>query len=182
MKFLPTPLPGAYVIEPTPLRDERGGFMRVFCACEFGTRGLCEHFVQVNHSWSTRRGTIRGLHYQLSPFAEVKVLRCIRGAVQDVMVDLRRNSPTFLHWHSEVLSEENGKLVYVPEGFAHGFQALVDGAAVTYQSSVPYSPSHERGVRYNDPLLSIVWQVTDVILSPKDIGWPDVDPRSLESV
>jgi dTDP-4-dehydrorhamnose 3,5-epimerase len=167
VNFLPTPLSGAYVIEPAALRDERGYFARVFCAREFAERGLCTKFTQVNQSVSARRGTIRGLHYQLPPQAEVKLLRCLRGAVLDVMVDLRRHSPTFLRWHAEVLSEENGKMVYVPEGFAHGFQALEDGAAVTYQSSTPYSPSHERGVRYNDPLLAIAWQ--------KDGAWPDLD-------
>jgi dTDP-4-dehydrorhamnose 3,5-epimerase len=175
VNFIATPLSGAYVIEPTALQDERGYFARVFCAREFAAQGLCAHFVQVNHSLSVRRGTIRGLHYQVPPKTEVKLLRCIRGVVQDVIVDLRSNSPTFLRWHAEVLSEDNGKMVYVPEGFAHGFQALEDGTAVTYQSSSSYSPAHERGVRYNDPLLGIAWQVAEVIVSPKDLGWPNLD-------
>jgi dTDP-4-dehydrorhamnose 3,5-epimerase len=175
VKFVATPLAGAYIIEPTALRDERGFFARVFCAEEFSRRGLCPHFTQVNHSMSLHRGTIRGLHYQLPPRAEVKLLRCLRGSVQDVMVDLRRNSPTFLHWHAELLSEQNGKMIYVPEGFAHGFQALEDGAAVTYQSSAPYSPLHERGVRFNDPSLAIAWHVPEAIVSPKDEKWPDLE-------
>jgi dTDP-4-dehydrorhamnose 3,5-epimerase len=176
MNLIPTPLSGAFVLEQTALRDERGYFARVFCEREFGEKGLCTHFLQTNHSLSLRRGTIRGLHYQVPPSAEVKVLRCIRGAVQDVMVDLRQGSPSFLRWHSEVLSEDNLKMVYVPAGFAHGFQALEDGTAVTYQSSSYYSSTHERGVRYNDPLLRIEWQLPQVIVSPKDQGWPNLDP------
>jgi dTDP-4-dehydrorhamnose 3,5-epimerase len=175
LNFIPTILPGAYVLEQTALRDDRGYFAREFCGREFGEWGLCTRFVQTNHSLSVRRGTIRGLHYQLPPSAEVKLFRCARGAVQDVMVDLRRGSPTFLRWHSEVLSEDNWKLVYVPAGFAHGCQALEDGSAITYQSSAYYSPAHERGVRYNDPLLGIKWQVSEVIVSPKDLAWPSLD-------
>jgi dTDP-4-dehydrorhamnose 3,5-epimerase len=179
VNFLPTPLAGAYVLEQTALRDERGYFARVFCGREFAERGLCTRFVQTNHSLSLRRGTIRGLHYQLEPAAEVKLFRCIRGAVQDVMVDLRQGSPTFLRWHAEVLTEDNLKMVYVPAGFAHGFQALADGSAVTYQSSSYYSPGCERGVRYDDPLLGIAWQVPEVIVSPKDLAWPGLDARFL---
>jgi dTDP-4-dehydrorhamnose 3,5-epimerase len=177
VNFHPTPLAGAYVLEPVALRDVRGYFARVFCERTFGERGLCTRFVQANHSLSLRRGTIRGLHYQLPPHAEVKLFRCIRGAVHDVMVDLRRGSPTFLRWHAEVLSEENLKLVYVPAGFAHGFQALADGSAVTYQASSYYSPAHERGVRYNDPLLGIAWQEPEAIVSPKDLAWSNLDSR-----
>jgi dTDP-4-dehydrorhamnose 3,5-epimerase len=132
--------------------------------------------VQSNHSLSLRRGTVRGLHYQLPPAGEVKVLRCVRGAVQDVMVDLRQGSPTFLRWHAEVLTDDNLKMVYVPAGFAHGFQALEGGSAVTYQSSASYSAAHERGVRHDDPRLTIRWLVSEAVVSPKDAAWPDLDP------
>jgi dTDP-4-dehydrorhamnose 3,5-epimerase len=175
LKFLPTSLPGAYVLEQTALRDQRGYFARVFCAREFAEHGLCSRFAQTNFSLSLRRGIIRGLHYQVPPSAEVKLFRCVRGAVQDVMVDLRQGSPTFLRWHAEVLTEDNLKLVYVPAGVAHGFQALEDGSSVIYQSSTYYSPVHERGVRYNDPLLGIEWQVPQAVVSPKDLAWPELE-------
>jgi dTDP-4-dehydrorhamnose 3,5-epimerase len=176
LNFNPTVLPGAFVLEQTACRDERGYFARVFCGREFGQRGLCTHFAQTNHSMSLRRGTIRGLHYQVPPNAEVKLLRVVRGSIQDVMVDLRRGSPTFLRWHAEVLTEDNLKMVYVPAGIAHGYQALEDGAAVTYQSSCCYSPAHERGVRYDDPLLGIEWLVAEAIVSPKDRSWASLAP------
>ncbi len=175
MKFIPTALAGAYIVEQTASRDERGYFTRVFCSREFAEHGLWIQFAQMNHSLSLRRGTVRGLHYQLPPNAEVKLVRCVRGAVQDVIVDVRRGSPTFLRWHSEILTEDNLKQVYVPGGFAHGYQALVDGASVTYQTSSPYAPAHERGLRHDDPVLRIDWQVSDAIVSPKDVGWPLVD-------
>ena len=174
MNFIPTKLAGAFVLEQMAVRDQRGCFARIFCEREFGGQGLCTRFAQTNYSLSLRRGIIRGLHYQLPPSAEVKLFRCCRGAVQDVMVDLRQGSPTFLRWHAEVLTEDNGKMVYVPQGFAHGFQALEDGSAVTYQSSTSYSPAHERGARYNDPLLKIEWQVPEATVSPKDLAWPDL--------
>jgi len=122
-----------------------------------------------------RRGTIRGLHYQVPPCAEVKLIRCVRGSIQDVIVDVRAGSPTFLHWHSEILSDSNLKMIYVPEGFAHGTQALEDNVEITYQSSAIYSPQHERGIHFNDPMIGIKWSVPQVIISPKDAGWPFLD-------
>lgn len=175
MNFVATSLAGAFVIEQTPVRDQRGHFARVFCRREFREHGLCTRFVQTNHSMSARRGIIRGLHYQIAPHREVKLFHCVRGVVQDVMVDLRPESSTFLRWHAEILTEDNGRMVYVPAGFAHGFQALEDGSAVSYQSSSYYSAAHERGVRYNDPLLKIEWQAPEVIVSPKDQSWADLD-------
>src|SRR5262249_51256434 len=176
MKFHEVPLRGAYLIELSPKQDERGYFVRTFCAEAFRAHGLPATFVQVNHSLSARRGTIRGLHYQRLPAAEAKLFRCVRGAVQDVMVDLRRGSPTFLRWHSEVLTDLNQRMVYVPPGFAHGFQALEDDAEVTYQVTAPYTPQLQGGLRYNDPRVNIAWLVPEVIVSPKDATTPLLSP------
>jgi dTDP-4-dehydrorhamnose 3,5-epimerase len=175
MKLTETLLAGAFVIEPTPIRDERGFFCRVFCAREFHLRDLNDHWVQTNHSMTLRKGTIRGLHYQVPPNAEIKLIRCVRGSIQDVIVDLRRSSPTFLSWHSEVLTEQNLKMVYVPAGFAHGFQALEDGSEATYQTSTFYTPASERGVRFDDPALHIAWMIPDVIVSAKDRALASLD-------
>jgi dTDP-4-dehydrorhamnose 3,5-epimerase len=172
MIFSETALRGAFVIELTPFRDERGEFARTFCARTFRERGLIDTFVQTNHTRTARRGTIRGLHYQRPPAAEAKLFRCVRGAAQDVMVDLRRGSPTFLQWHAEVLTESNGRMVYVPPGFAHGFQALEDGTEATYQVSAYYTPNREGCLRYNDPLVNIAWLVPEVIVSEKDANSP----------
>jgi dTDP-4-dehydrorhamnose 3,5-epimerase len=176
MKFQETALRGAFVIDLTPVRDHRGFFARTFCARTFRQRGLADVFVQTNHSATGRRGTIRGLHYQRPPAGEAKLVRCVRGSVQDVMVDLRKGSPTFLGWHSEVLSEGNLRMVYVPAGFAHGYQALQDASEVTYQSSAFYTPDLEGALRYNDPRVNIVWQVPEVIVSAKDASCPLISP------
>lgn len=175
MKFIETPLRGAFVVEPTLLRDERGFFTRLFCAREFRMRGLEDRFVQTNHSLTLRKGTVRGLHYQLPPHGEAKLVRCLRGSIQDVIVDVRKESPTFLRWHGEVLTGRDLKMVYVPAGFAHGFQALEDDTEVTYQSSSEYTPGSERGVRYNDPAIGIAWIIPEVLVSPKDSRLPLVD-------
>jgi len=168
MKFHETALRGAFVIDLTPIRDERGLFARTFCAQTFQERGLAEVFVQTNHSVTARRGTIRGLHYQLPPAVEAKLVRCVRGSVQDVMVDLRKGSPTFLGWHAEVLTDRNLRMVYVPAGFAHGYQALEDASEVTYQSSAFYTPRLEKCLRYDDPRVKISWMAPEVIVSAKD--------------
>ena len=172
MKFHPLPLAGACVIEYEPRRDERGFFARVFCAETFRQQGLVDCFAQTNHSMSLHRGIIRGLHYQRPPRAEAKLLRCLRGRVQDVMVDLRRESPTFLQWHAEIVKADDLKAVYVPPGFAHGYQALEDGSAVTYDASAPYTPELEGAIRYDDPRLRIKWEIAEVIVSPKDAATP----------
>jgi dTDP-4-dehydrorhamnose 3,5-epimerase len=176
MKFHETSLPGAFVIEMSPDRDERGLFARAFCGRTFRERGLPDVFVQTNHVVTARRGTIRGLHCQMPPAAEAKLVRCVRGAVQDVMVDLRRESPTFLRWHSEILTDDNLRMMYVPAGFAHGYQALADRAIVTYQVTAPYTPGLELAVRYNDPRVNITWEVPDVIVSAKDAMSPLLAP------
>ena len=175
MKFVETNLTGAFVIEPNPRIDERGSFARVFCAATFRQQGLCDQFVQSNHSQSLRAGTIRGLHYQLPPAAEVKLLRCLRGEIYDVIVDVRKNSPTFLKWHGVELSDQNRKMIYVPHGFAHGFQTLTDGCEVTYQSSAEYSPDQERQIRFDDPRIGIQWKQLDAVLSPKDAATPQLN-------
>jgi dTDP-4-dehydrorhamnose 3,5-epimerase len=182
MKFHEIALRGAFVIEQSPIRDGRGEFARTFCRRTFREMGLIDDFVQANHVRTARRGTIRGLHYQAPPAAEAKLFRCVRGAVQDVMVDLRRGSPTFLRWHSEVLTGDNTRMVYCPPGFAHGFQALEDGAEATYQVSAFYTPHLEGCVRYNDPLVNIRWEVSDVLVSDKDGNCPllTADFRGLE--
>jgi dTDP-4-dehydrorhamnose 3,5-epimerase len=176
MRFQETALRGAFVIDLTPIRDDRGWFARTFCSQTFRERGLAGSFVQTNHSVTVRRGTIRGLHYQGPPAPEAKLVRCVRGSVQDVMVDMRKASPTFLRWHSTVLSGDNLRMVYVPAGFAHGYQALEDGTEVTYQSSAFYTPAAEACLRYNDPLVNITWKVQDVTVSAKDANCPLLSP------
>jgi dTDP-4-dehydrorhamnose 3,5-epimerase len=176
MKFHKTPLEGAYLIELEKRGDERGFFARFFCEKEFGDAGLETRFVQINNSTSAVRGTIRGLHYQLPPHAEVKVMRTIRGAMYDVIVDLRRNSPTFGKWFGAELSAENRLMVYVPRGFAHGFLSLTDDVEVIYMSSAFYAPGQERGLRFDDPVVGIKWPVAPKEVSEKDCRWPDLDP------
>ena len=182
MKFYETALRGAFAIEQTPFRDDRGEFTRAFCRRIFHEMGLIDDFVQTNQVRTTRRGTIRGLHYQTPPSAEAKLFRCVRGSVQDVMVDLRRGSPTFLRWHSEVLNEDNLRMVYCPPGFAHGFQTLESCCDVTYQVSAYYTPHLEGCIRYNDPLINVQWMASDVLVSSKDANCPLLtsDFRGLE--
>ncbi len=168
MEFIETKLAGAFVIKPSPISDQRGSFARVFCGRTFRLKGLHDQFVQSNHTRTEKAGTIRGLHYQVPPFAEAKLLRCLRGKVFDVIVDVRRKSPTFLDWHGVELDSQNQNMIYVPPGFAHGFQALTDGCEVTYQSSSEYSSKHERQLRYDDACVKIQWMPLKPILSPKD--------------
>ncbi len=168
MKFLPTPLAGAYLIEPERLEDERGFFARSFCQDEFRKHGLKPAVAQCNLSWNRKRGTLRGLHYQAAPHEEAKVVRCTRGAVWDVIVDLREGSPTRLRWHALELNADNRLALYVPEGFAHGFQTLADDSEVLYQMSESYRPDLARGLRWDDPRLKIKWPLPDPILSERD--------------
>lgn len=177
IKFHPTPLEGAYLIELERRGDDRGFFARLFCEQEFGEVGLETRFVQVNNSLSARRGTLRGMHYQLPPSAEVKVVRCIRGAIFDVIADLRPDSPSFGRWFGAELSAENRRMMYVPRGFAHGFVTLTDDAETFYLVSDPYAPEQERGMRFDDPWLGIEWPAEPVEVSPKDRNWPVFDPE-----
>jgi dTDP-4-dehydrorhamnose 3,5-epimerase len=174
MTFVETSIEGAWLVELEPRSDERGFFARVWCEEEFAARGLNARFVQCNTAFSRHRGTIRGLHYQADPHGEVKLMRCIRGSVFDVVVDVRRDSSTYLHWWGIELSEENRRMVYVPAGCAHGYQTLRDDTEVMYPVSSPYTPTAERGVRWNDPLFAIRWpDVPARHVSPKDASWAD---------
>lgn len=173
MKFNPSPLRGACTIDLEKRGDDRGFFARMFCELEFADAGLETRFVQVNNSLTAKRGTLRGLHYQLPPAAEVKVVRCVRGALYDVIVDLRPDSPTFRKWFGAELTADNRTMMYVPRGFAHAFLTLTDDAEAMYLVSAFYSPDNERGVRYNDPAFSIMWPVDPLEVSDKDRNWPD---------
>lgn len=176
MIFNETPLPKSYLIELEKKGDNRGFFARFFCENEFGAQGLITHFVQINNSLTGKKGTLRGMHYQLQPSAEVKVVRCIRGSLYDVILDLRPDSPTFGKSFGAELSAENRKMMYVPQGFAHGFVTLEDDTEALYLVSAFYAPSLERGIRYNDPTFNIQWPVPPVEVSEKDAKWPDFNP------
>jgi dTDP-4-dehydrorhamnose 3,5-epimerase len=175
MKFIETPLSGAYVIELEPFRDERGLFARTFCQEEFAKIGFDKQIVQINYSITRKKGAIRGMHYQRPPASEIKIIRCLQGKVFDVMVDLRAGSPTFMQWHSVELSKDNMRMVYIPEGFAHGFQALTDNAELIYHHSALYRPEYERGLRFDDPALAIAWPLPTGIISIKDQSYSLID-------
>ncbi len=172
MKFDPTPLEGAYTIELERRGDERGFFARVFCQEEFGRAGLSRNFVQINNSLSRGKGTLRGMHYQLPGSAEVKVVRCIRGSLYDVILDLRPDSRTFGQWFGAELSAENRRMMYVPRGFAHGLITLEDDSEAFYLADEFYAPSLERGVRFDDPKFAIRWPLSPTEISDKDRSWP----------
>ncbi len=175
MQFQATPLAGAHTIELEKRGDDRGFFARMFCANEFAAHGLETRFVQVNNSLSRYRGTLRGMHYQLEPDAEVKVVRCVRGALWDVVLDLRQDSPTFGQHFGAELTGENRRMMYVPRGFAHGFLTLADDAEAVYLVSSFYSPTRERGIRWNDPRFRIAWPWEPKVVSDKDQRHPDFD-------
>ena len=172
MKFHPISLKDAYVIEPQPFQDKRGIFARIFCRKELEAINLTKNVVQINHSRTAKRATIRGIHYQRPPKAEIKIVKCIRGAVFDVIVDLRKKSPTLFRWHGELLSAENMKMIYVPEGFAHGFQTMEENTELLYLHTEFYSPEHEGGLRYDDPMLNISWPLETTEISQKDQEYP----------
>jgi len=177
MIFTETLLRGAFTIDLEPRTDARGFFARAWCQNEFQAHGLISDLVQANLSFNPGRGTLRGLHYQVAPYEEAKLVRCIRGAIYDVIVDLRRESPTYLRWYGVELTTENRRALYVPEGFAHGFQTIQDDTEVFYQVTQAYQPDAERGVRWDDRALGIVWPETDTrIISPKDQSWPPFVP------
>lgn len=176
MTFDETPIPGAWLVGLERHGDERGFFARVFSADEFAEHGLAATFVQVNDSLSVDRGTLRGMHYQLPPAAEVKLVRCVRGALFDVVLDLRPDSPTFKRWFGAELSAENRLMMYVPEGCGHGFLTLQPDTETVYLVTAPYSPERERGVRWNDPAFAIEWPFEPAVLSDKDRGQRDFDP------
>ncbi|MDD9940185.1 MAG: dTDP-4-dehydrorhamnose 3,5-epimerase [Myxococcales bacterium] len=173
MKLTPTPLKDAYVIDLEPISDDRGFFARAFCAREFEQHGLKPVIAQMNVSFNHKRGTIRGLHYQLPPAGETKFLRCTSGAVYDVIIDMRPDSPSYLQHYGIELSAENRRAIYVPEMFAHGYLSLTDGAEVMYPAGEFYSPGHERGIRHDDPYFDIQWPCPVAVISNKDASWPD---------
>jgi dTDP-4-dehydrorhamnose 3,5-epimerase len=184
MRFHKTRLEGAYLIELDERGDHRGFFARLFCEDEFGAAGLEIRFAQANNSLTLKKGVLRGLHYQLPPAAEVKVVRAIRGALWDVIVDLRPGSATFLKWFGAELTEDNRSMLYVPRGFAHGFITLTDNVEAFYLNSSVYSPGSERGLRWNDPAVGVEWPAEPRDMSDKDRKWPDLDPKfhGLESM
>jgi len=172
MRFTETRLKGAFIIEPERLEDERGFFARTFCQKEFEAHGLKSKIVQCNISYNKHKGTLRGMHYQVAPMAESKLVSCTRGAIYDVIIDLRPESPTYCQWLAEELNAENRKMIYIPEGFAHGFQTLEDESEVFYQMFEFFSPEHARGVRWDDPVFGIEWLLNTRIISEKDKNYP----------
>ncbi len=172
MLFHRTGLEGAWLIETQPIADERGSFARTFCVEEFARQGLESGFVQHSLSRSTRRHTLRGMHFQRAPHGEVKLVSCISGAIHDVIVDLRQGSPSYLEWRGFDLTPANGLQLYIPKGFAHGFQTLEDDTAVNYLISEFYAPQAASGVRFDDPALAIKWPAAPTVISRKDQDWP----------
>lgn len=176
MKFVPIPLDGAYLIELEPNVDDRGFFARTWSAEEFEARGITSKLAQCSISFNTRKGTLRGLHYQIEPYPEAKLVRCSAGAMYDVLVDLRRESTTHGKWFGVELNAENRKMVYIPKGFAHGFQTLADNTEIFYQISESYRSEAARGARWNDPAFAIDWPIANPILSERDCAFPDYKP------
>jgi dTDP-4-dehydrorhamnose 3,5-epimerase len=176
MIFTETPLGGAYVIDLEMRGDERGFFARAFCAREFADHGLARDMVQANNSLSSQKGTLRGMHYQLAPKAETKLVRCLRGALHDVILDLRSGSPTFGQSFGADLTADNRRMMYVPKGFAHGFVTLADNTEAYYLVDEFYAPEYERGIRWNDSRFSISWPIQPAVISEKDQNFRNFDP------
>ncbi|ACV79524.1 dTDP-4-dehydrorhamnose 3,5-epimerase [Nakamurella multipartita] len=176
MKFIDTPIDGVAIVELEERRDDRGFFARSFCQDEFAAHGLLPEVVQCNLSYNHRAGTLRGMHFQLEPATEAKLVRCISGAIVDIIVDLRPGSPTYRQHVAVELSAANRRSFYVPPMFAHGFQTLVDNTEVLYQVSERYTPGQERGLRYDDPALGLSWPLPVSAISDKDASWPLLEP------
>ena len=175
MRFVPTELPGVYVVEVEPKGDDRGLFARTYCRDEFAARGLCTDWAQCNVSFNTRAGTLRGMHWQAAPHEEVKLVRCTSGAAFDVVADLRPGSPTYGKWVAVEITATNRRAVYIPGGFAHGFQTLAAGTELFYQMSAFYVPEAARGVRWDDPALGIAWPPCESrVIAPRDLSFPDL--------
>lgn len=173
MKFKELPLKGAFVIEPEMLKDERGFFARTFCTEEFAAHGISPDVIQCNVSFNKLKGTLRGMHYQLEPHGEAKLVRCTKGAIYDVIIDLRPDSETYMSWISEELNENNYKMLFIPRGFAHGFQSLHDDTEVFYQMSNIFVPQAARGIKWNDPAFNIKWPLAPTVISQKDKSYPE---------
>lgn len=178
MEFQEIPIFGAFKIMTPRHMDMRGCFTRVYCQTEFARLGIAESFVQTNYSYTAHAGTLRGLHYQLSPASEGKLVTCIAGRVWDCLLDLRVDSPTYCKWFGTYLSAQEGLALYVPKGVAHGFITLEEACGFLYQVTHCYDPGRERGVRWNDPAFSIAWPMQPLLLSPRDQAHPDFDPHS----
>lgn len=176
MIFRATAVKGAHVIELERRADPRGSFARAWCQQEFAAHGLTAHVAQINVSTNKERGTLRGLHFQVSPFQEAKVVSCTRGAIYDVVVDLRPDSPTYLKWAAAELTAADRRMLYVPEGCAHGFQTLTDDAELLYFMSEVYSPQHARGAPYDDPAFGVTWPLAVTAVSDADRSWPAYVP------
>jgi dTDP-4-dehydrorhamnose 3,5-epimerase len=173
MQFHPTTLTDAWLIEPQSARDERGAFTRTFCTREFAAHGLETNFPQHSVSKTTKKGTVRGMHFQRDPHGEVKLVRCTRGMIFDVIVDVRPHSPTFCRWQAFELDEDGGHQLYVPKGFAHGYQTLTDDVEVSYLISAFYMPEAAAGFRHDDPAIQVRWPLPISLISDKDRSWPE---------
>jgi dTDP-4-dehydrorhamnose 3,5-epimerase len=176
MRFQKTPLKDSFLIEPEIIRDERGFFMRTFCEKEFERENLNVKFVQCSLSFNAKKGTVRAFHFQIEPYAEAKLIRCLRGALWDVIIDLRATSSTFQRHFAVRLDAENGHSLYIPKGFAHGFQTLEDSTEVFYQISAPFEPTAARGIRFDDPFFNIAWPLPVSVISKKDQSHPLYHP------
>jgi dTDP-4-dehydrorhamnose 3,5-epimerase len=180
MRFVATPLGGAWIIELEPHLDERGFFARTFCALEFADHGLPTAFPQSNLSRNANAGTLRGMHFNTAAHAESKVVRCAQGAIHDVIIDLRADSPTYRQWFAVELTAASGRALFVPAGVAHGFLTLVDETDVEYQMGAFYTPEAARGLRWNDPAIGVEWPRVPAVISPRDATYPDFDPAVLD--
>ena len=172
MLFAETKLSGAFIVEPQRILDDRGFFARTWTAEEFDERGLNPRIAQCSVSYNAKRATVRGMHYQIDPHTEAKLVRCTRGAIYDVAVDLRADSPTYLHWMAIELTADNGRMFYIPEGLAHGYQTLHDETEVFYQISAKYHPQAARGIRWDDPAIGIEWPLPVSVISERDRNLP----------
>ena len=177
MIFSETALSGAYIIEPEKINDQRGSFARVWCRRELEQHGLKGDLAQSNIGFSYRKGTLRGLHFQRAPHREVKIVRCTRGSMFDVIVDLRPESPTYQRWFGVELNDENRRMIYVPEGFAQGYMTLADNTEMNYHTSEFYSAEAASGVRYDDPVIGIRWPLAVTVISEQDRNWPLIGQR-----
>jgi len=178
MKFTESRVPGAWIIDITPIHDERGLFAMTWMPAAFRERGIEPALAQCNLAFNHRRGTLRGMHFQAAPYAQAKIVRCTRGALLDVVIDLRPGSPAYCQWDAVELTADNRRMLYMPEGIAHGYLTLSDDTEAYYHASTPWAPAAESGVRWNDPAFGIEWPSEPAIISPKDAGWPDYPRRS----
>jgi dTDP-4-dehydrorhamnose 3,5-epimerase len=175
LEFIATNIKGLYLVQLAKIEDERGTFARTYCKKEFAKIGFDKEFVQFNHSFNKAKGTIRGMHFQWAPYTETKLIRCIQGSVYDVVVDIRKDSPTYLQYVGEVLSAENMLGILIPDGLAHGFQTLEDNTALIYHHTAYYTPGADAGIRFDDPALKIGWKLPPVNVSAKDKSYPLID-------